>query len=89
MSVFDADITNFLTDFGVDATVGGVACRGIFDEAYAEVFDIVSGVSPALLVPSTVAAPENAVVVIGARSFVVASTQPDGTGFQRLRLEAV
>jgi len=88
MAFVEADIANYFTDYGVDATVGGVACRGIFDEAYAETFGFVGGSSPALLLPSSVAAAEGTAVVIGARNFTVTSVEPDGTGFQRLRLEA-
>lgn len=88
MSFLNADIDNYFTDFGIDATVGGVACKGIFDEAYAETFGIVGGVAPSLLLPTTVAATECTAVVIGARNFTVTGTEPDGTGFHRLRLES-
>lgn len=88
MSFIDADSKNFVTDFGGDATVGGVACRGIFDENYGEALGFIAGASPSFLVPANVLAAQDMVVSIGARNFLVTSIEPDGTGFQRLKLEA-
>ena len=83
-----ADLATYFRDFGVDATVGGVACRGLFDEAYAETLGFVSGSAPSLLVVASVAASQGSSVVVSARNFTVASVEPDGSGTQRLRLES-
>lgn len=84
----NTEIKALFSDFSVDAVVGGVSCKGIFDEAYAETFGIVAGNKPSLLILSTVTATEGTAVVIGARSFTVTGVEPDGSGFNRLRLEA-
>jgi len=86
---FVADHAVFLSDFGVAATVGGVALRGIFDNGYADAFGIVSGSAPVLLI-STTAAPavaHGSAVVIGSDSFTVREIQPDGLGMTRLLLQ--
>jgi hypothetical protein len=79
----------FLSDFGVSATVGGVALRGIFDNGYADAFGIVSGSAPVLLISSS-SAPSVVVgdaVVIGSSNYSVASIEPDGLGMTRLVLK--
>ena len=86
--MFVEDTSAFFSDFGIAAIVGGVACRGIFDEAYAEAFGMIAGASPSLLVTTGVAADIGAPVVIGARRFNVAAVEPDGCGMMRIRLEA-
>ena len=73
---------------GTDVVIGSVAGRAIFDEAYAEAFDIASS-GPRLTYriadfPSVV---RGAAVTIGARSFTVAAApEPDGTGMSVVRL---
>lgn len=81
------EVAAFFADFAVDATVGGVVCRGIFEENYSESFDIVSGTTPVLLVEETVVADQDTAVVIGARNFTVRSVKPDGAGCKNLLLE--
>jgi len=87
---FTEDFTPFLNadEFAVDATVGGVALRGIFDAAYADALGM-GGTSPALLIATAdaPAAAQGAAVVIGATSYTVANPEPDGTGMTLLRLQ--
>jgi hypothetical protein len=84
---FVEDLSPFFADFGVDATVGGVAVVGIFDKAAAQAFGLVAGNDPQLIVRDTVVAAEGAAVVIGAASYVVAGAQDDGSGLRTLALE--
>jgi hypothetical protein len=84
---FTEDLAPFFADFGIAATVGGVACMGIFDAAYADALGM-NGTRPALQV-ATAAVPsvaEGAAVTIGAASYTVESVQPDGTGMTLLIL---
>lgn len=74
----------------VTATVGGVAVRAVFDDAYADQFGI-AGSTPALQCASAdvaAAVPGTAVVVNGV-NYTVGSIQPDGTGMTRLLLQEV
>ena len=83
-------LADYMPDFGTACSVGGVAVHGIFDAAYADVFGIVAGTRPALLIASA-DAPDVAIddaVTIGATTYTVAVVQPDGTGMTRLLLEA-
>lgn len=73
-------------DFGIDADVGGAACRCLFDESYGEAFGV-SGAKPALMVESSVAADYDTVVTVNGASYVVRGIEPDGYGFKRLLLE--
>ena len=82
------ETASYLADFGIDAVVGSVDCVGIFDEAYAEAFGIVSGSQPVLLIPDTVVAAEGDAVSLNSRNFVVRHVEPDGAGFARLILES-
>lgn len=77
----------YFTDFGVDATVGGVSVRGIFDDAYADPLGI-GGSSPVLLLAATAAplAAQGDAVVVGSASYTIGAVEPDGTGMTRLRL---
>lgn len=82
------DATGFFSDFAVSVTIGGVACKGIFDDNYGEAFGIVAGSGPSLIVEASVVADQDTAVVMGTRNFVVKAVEPDGAGFQRLKLEA-
>ena len=77
----------FLTDFGIAATVNGVAVTGVFDAEYADAFGITNGTRPVLLLPSTVAASVGHSVVVSGITYTVAEIQPDGTGLTRLMLK--
>jgi hypothetical protein len=79
--------TAFVDHFGEDVTIGGVAARGLWDDAYVD----------ALTVQSTGPAfsgfeadlPPNAVgyaLVRGGVNYTIAERQPDGTGWVVLRL---
>jgi len=77
----------YFADFGVPATVGGVAVVGIFDKAYIETLGMVSSSNPVLLVESTVVAAHGTVVVVNGTNYTVSSLEPDGTGLTLLQLE--
>lgn len=80
------DFACYFVDFGIDATVGGVTVRGIFDAAYSDGLGI-SGTQPVLLVASSVTAADGTAITIGATAYVVTDVQPDGTGMTRLMLQ--
>ena len=84
---FDDDNAVYLAEFGTAATVGGIACRGLFLESYQEAYGIVAGSSESLLVPTSVPADQGTAVVVNSASYVVRGVEPDGTGFKRLLLE--
>lgn len=86
---FAADMDTFLSDFGVDATVGGVPVRGIFDRRPADAFGMVTGNSPTLTCDESdlPAVANGAAVTIGTASYVVSAIRPDGTGVVVLDLE--
>jgi hypothetical protein len=89
MTAIVENMADFLPDFGIAATVGGVAVTGIFDNAFGDPLGIVAGTSPSLLFLSS-AAPSAAVgntVVVGGISYTIAELQPDGTGLMRLALK--
>lgn len=78
----------FVSNFATDVTIGNVAGRAIFDEAYAEAFGVAS-TGPQLTVRAAdfpaVAVGQD--VSIGVRLFKVsAPPEPDGTGMLVLKL---
>lgn len=77
----------FCADYGVDVVVGGVAQRGIFDNAYAEAFGMVGGSRPMLVVLTSPQAVRGAAVSVGSKGYAVTEAQPDGTGVTTLQLE--
>ena len=87
------DLSAFMnTDhFATQVQIGSLSVAGIFDAAHAEVFGMVSGTRPVLLVAS--ADVEDAsigdVVTIDETSYTLARMEADGTGLTRLILEAV
>jgi hypothetical protein len=86
---FAEDLIPFFTDFGVSATVGGVACTGIFDNVYAATLGFTAGTQPMLIVMAAAVpsvAQGNAVTVAGG-SYTVTALEPDGTGVLLLRLQ--
>lgn len=71
------------------ATVGGVACRGIFDSDYGDPLGLTAGNR---VVFTTIEAPVSSAevgdtVVIGAATYAIGERQSDGTGLVRLVLE--
>lgn len=88
--MFTEDVSAYFNtdEFAVDATVGGVALRGIFDSAYAEALSM-EGSGPVLRFATADKsnAAQGDAVVIGAASYTVAAVEPDGTGITLLRLQ--
>jgi len=79
----------FFADFGVTATVGGVAVPAIFDAPYADALGV-AGTSPVLTIDSSSVTPAyGAAVSVAGASYTVAEIHPDGTGMTRLVLEGV
>lgn len=79
----------YFADFGVDASIGGVSCRGIFDAAYRDALGMASN-QPQILVAAA-DLPDLCVgqsVILSAGSFVVREIQPDSTGMTTLVLES-
>lgn len=79
----------FFADFGVNATIGAAAVRGIFDATFAESLGFVGGTSPQLLCASSDVASvaEGDAVTIAAIGYTIAEIHPDGTGITVLKLE--
>jgi hypothetical protein len=81
----------FSTDgFAVDATLAGVAVRGIYDAAYIGALgNVVEGYAPVFMLATTAAAStvHGDTLAIGANVFKVCGVEPDGTGVTTLRLE--
>jgi len=91
--MFSENIPAFFADFGVAATLGGNAVRGVFDNGFAlgSVGLVgMSGTQPTYTLPTasvTPADPVGQALVIGADVYAVAAHEPDGTGVSRLVLE--
>ena len=91
---FTEDLAPFFDtdEFAVDATLNGVAVRGIFDNSY-QLGDVggqgMASTAPVLTLATTdvPASPVGKSVVINSVSFVVAAHEPDGTGVSLLLLE--
>jgi hypothetical protein len=89
---FVEDLAPFFNtdDFAVDATLGGVAVRVIFDAAYSEPLgNMVEGTGPVATIATADAAGavHGTNLVIGATTYKVRGIEPDGTGVTLLRLE--
>lgn len=90
--MFTEDFSTFFAEFGRDATLGGEAVLGVFDNAYAlgNVGVVgMAGSQPMFTLPtaSVPADPVGQSLVIGADEYLVVEHQPDGTGVSRLVLE--
>lgn len=85
-----ADIPLFLADFGVDAIVGGVTVRVIFDNAYQAALGFEAS-GPAVVGASVdldAAVNGAPVTIAGGGSYTVSGPpEPDGTGITVLRLQ--
>jgi hypothetical protein len=79
----------FFADLGINATVGLVTVRGIYDTDYGDPMGLVAGNRPVLTVTTADVAGVDVgtAVSINATAFTVAEVQPDGTGVTRLVLE--
>lgn len=91
---FTEDLAPFfsVSDFAVNATLDGVAVRGVFNNSY-ELGSAgpigMAGTQPTLTLPtaSVPASPVGKACVVGATSYVVGAHEPDGTGVSVLLLE--
>jgi len=83
------DLSSYFVDFGVDATVGAAAVRGIFDNDFLTTLGVTAGSGPVLLLPaaSVGSAAQGDSVVIAAVSYTITGLEPDGTGLTLLRLQ--
>lgn len=85
-----ADLPLMFPDFGIPATVGGVATLAIIDDDYAAALGLVVGSAPVLTI-QTAAVPAVAIgnaVVVNATNYTVVGIHSDGAGLTRLILEA-
>lgn len=89
---FVEDFTLFFqsSEFATDATLGGEPVRGIFDNGY-QAFEVAAGVYASgpvfLLASSDVPVDvEGLPLVMGADTWNVVESEPDGTGATLLRL---
>lgn len=90
---FAEDLTPYFADFGDDATLDGVAVRGIFDEP--AITPGLAGIAVGATEPQfqlpTASVPDAiydlALVVPGQGSFTVREHLPDGTGMSLLLLQ--
>ena len=91
---FTEDLAPFFDtdEFAVDATLNGVAVRGICDNSY-QLGDVggqgMASTAPVLTLATTdvPASPVGKSVVVNSVSYVVAAHEPDGTGVSLLLLE--
>lgn len=91
---FAEDLAPFFNtaEFASDATLNGVAVRGIFDAAY-QLGDVggqgMASTAPVLTLATTdvPASPVGKSVVVNSVSYVVAAHEPDGTGVSLLLLK--
>lgn len=87
---FVEDFRAYMADFGVQATIAGVPARVIFDNRYAEAFDMAMSTSApqaGLPTENAGAAAQGGTVVIGGVSYRITAVQPDGTGWTVLKLQ--
>jgi hypothetical protein len=91
--MFDEDFSVYLStnEFASDATLNGVAVRGIFDNAYVatEPGMGMSSTQPLFALP-TADVPANPVgksLIVNGATYAIASHEPDGTGMSTLILE--
>lgn len=81
----------YLYDFGVVVVLNSVSIRGIFDNGYADAFDM-AGTAPSILVKSSdaITAVRGTTAAIAATNYIVAGPpEVDGTGMTKLKLEKV
>lgn len=91
---FTEDLAPFfsVSEFGSNATLAGVAVRGIFDNAYLQ-GDVggagMAGAQPmfSLATSDVPADPVGASLVVNSTTYRVAAHEPDGTGVSVLMLE--
>jgi hypothetical protein len=89
---FTIDLLPMLKDFGVDATLGAVAVRGIEDRTPGIAQGVIGGVDPTFQLPTSSVAGDPrglALVITGGNSYTVRDYSTDGDGVTLLQLEAV
>lgn len=90
--MFTENLATFFADFGVNATLGGVAVRGVFDNGFVDAGGLGAyGTAPVFTCPTAVLA---GVAVGGAATiqgtdYTIVGIEPDGTGMSLVRLERV
>lgn len=89
--MFTQDVSAFFQDFAGDATLAGLAVRGIYDNAYTLGAAGVGMAStrPTFTLPtaSVVGEAVGQALVHAGHVYMVAEHEPDGTGISRLFLE--
>ena len=89
--MFVEDLSIFLADFGVPATLAGTAVQGVFDNGYAlgNVGIGMASTQPMFTLPTASISGEavGQTLVVNATNYVVSAHEPDGTGMSRLLLE--
>ena len=79
--------TVFLPDFGEDATLAGVAVRGLFDAQPADALAGLVGYAPTFRYPSTTTPARGALLVVRGRNWSVRAAQNDYHGWITLELQ--
>jgi hypothetical protein len=85
---FEEDLSIFLADFGVPATLDGQAVRCIFDATTADPLGGMPAAQPQVQLP-TQYVPSNAIgklLTLAGADYLVRDHQPDGTGMSQLLL---
>jgi hypothetical protein len=70
---FVEDLAPFYADFGIAATVNGVAVSGLFDIDTPDAFGIMPDTRASLRVPATVAAAVGQSVVVNSTTYTIAA----------------
>lgn len=83
---FVENLDAFFVDFGVAATLNGVAVTVIFDREYIEELGIMGGNNPVALIKSSANPVRNQTLVIGADTYKLLEPKPDGTGLTLMEL---
>lgn len=89
--MFVEDLSPFFNvdDFAVNAMLDWDPVVGLFDTAYMQAFDGVSGATTVFILPtdSALNATSESILVIDDARYRVRSVQPDGNGVTTLQLE--
>lgn len=88
---FTEDSAAQFVDFGVDATLDGVAVSGIFDNgSQSALNNTMLGTNPTFTLASASASSSSRskTLVVDSVSYTVREVKPDGTGMTMLELEA-
>jgi hypothetical protein len=83
---FVEDPTVFFVDFGVAATLNGVAVTVIFDSEYLDELGFIGGSNPRAAIVSTENPAKGNTLIINGVSYTVLKPMPDGTGITVMEL---